>query len=66
MREFVGDAPSVPLRSAGDRIGPFEIVSRLGAGGMGEVYEVRDTRLGRTVAIKLLNADLAARPDGRS
>src|SRR5438105_12074706 len=38
--------------SAGDRLGPYEIVSRIGAGGMGEVWKARDTRLGRDVAIK--------------
>src|ERR1700728_4700302 len=40
--------------SAGSRLGPYEIVSPLGAGGMGEVYRARDTRLKREVAIKVL------------
>src|SRR5262245_53611279 len=40
--------------SAGTKLGPYEIVSQLGAGGMGEVYRARDTRLERTVAIKVL------------
>jgi len=40
--------------SAGDRLGPYEIVGALGAGGMGEVYRARDARLGRDVAIKVL------------
>jgi TolB-like protein len=45
----------------GTRLGPFEIVSAVGAGGMGEVYKAIDTRLGRTVAIKTLNSAHAAR-----
>src|SRR5262245_35059675 len=45
--------------SAGTRIGPYEVVSRLGAGGMGEVWKARDTRLDRSVAIKVLPAELA-------
>lgn len=53
------------MLSAGTRFGPFEILSPLGAGGMGEVYKGRDTRLGRTVAIKLLPRELAANPDAR-
>lgn len=43
----------------GSRLGIYEIVSRIGAGGMGEVYSARDPRLGRTVAIKVLSDDLA-------
>ena len=47
----------------GTRLGPYEIVALLGAGGMGEVYRARDTRLDRTVAIKVLPAEIAADPD---
>ncbi len=46
------------LRS-GSRLGPYEIVAPIGAGGMGEVYRARDTRLGRAVAIKILPAEFA-------
>jgi serine/threonine protein kinase len=42
--------------SAGQKLGPYEIVGSLGAGGMGEVYRARDTRLERSVAIKILPA----------
>ena len=51
--------------ASGARLGPFEILAPLGAGGMGEVYRARDTRLDRTVAIKLLPSELVNAP-GRS
>ena len=49
--------------STGRRLGPYEIVAPIGAGGMGEVYEASDTRLGRTVAIKVLPESLAGSPE---
>jgi hypothetical protein len=53
------------LLSPGTRLGPYEIVGTLGAGGMGEVYRARDARLQRDVAIKVLPFDFAADPDRR-
>jgi len=50
---------------AGTRLGPYQILAPIGAGGMGEVYRARDTRLDRTVAIKALPAHLAANPELR-
>ena len=49
--------------NSGTRLGPYEIVSPLGAGGMGEVYKAKDTRLDRTVAIKVLPAHLSSDPE---
>jgi Tol biopolymer transport system component len=51
--------------TAGSRLGPYEILSPLGAGGMGEVYRAKDTRLDRTVAIKVLPSHLSSSPESR-
>ena len=51
--------------SSGTRLGPYEILAPIGAGGMGEVYRAKDTRLERTVAVKVLPSHLAASPESR-
>src|ERR1700730_7126966 len=68
--QFLGaDAPEVLqlarslALTAGTKLGPYEIIAPLGAGGMGEVYRARDTHLGRTVAIKILPAAFSADQD---
>ncbi|MGH9368185.1 MAG: protein kinase domain-containing protein [Thermoanaerobaculia bacterium] len=48
--------------ASGSRLGPYEVLAPLGAGGMGEVYRARDTRLGREVAVKVLPAEFSADP----
>src|ERR1051325_11175307 len=52
----------MPL-SVGSRVGPYEIVAAIGAGGMGEVYRARDAQLARDVAIKVLPEEFALHPD---
>jgi eukaryotic-like serine/threonine-protein kinase len=53
----------MPTLASGQRLGAYEIVAPLGAGGMGEVYRARDTRLNRPVAVKVVPASIAASPD---
>jgi Tol biopolymer transport system component len=54
------------ILSAGTRLGPYEILSLIGSGGMGEVYRARDTRLGRDVAVKILPPSVADNPSRRA
>src|SRR5271168_3137735 len=53
------------LLTSGARLGPYEIQSPRGAGGMGEVYRARDTRLDRTVAVKILPSHLSDNPEAK-
>ena len=63
---YTASRPSLSMRFAsGARLGPFEILAPLGAGGMGEVYRARDTRLERTVALKILPSELVTTPSPR-
>src|SRR4029077_11366345 len=56
---------SMPL-TPGTRLGPYEVLAPIGAGGMGEVYKARDTRLDRAVAIKVLPSNLSSNPELRA
>src|SRR6476620_6070134 len=53
--------PELMQLSPGDKLGPYEILASIGAGGMGRVYKARDTRLERTVAIKVSAAEFSER-----
>jgi len=64
-----GPAPLIELMTTphleGRRIGPYDLISRIGAGGMGDVYKARDTRLARTVAVKVISSYDARDPEAR-
>ena len=65
VRFVIIPAPSNMSLATGTRIGPYEVVGMLGAGGMGEVYRAVDTRLNRTVALKIIAATRSADPERR-
>ena len=52
--------------AAGTKLGPYEVVGPIGAGGMGEVYRARDTRLDRCVALKILPAHFSCSPEQKA
>ena len=58
----MAESAAMPL-AVGTRLGPYEVTGTIGAGGMGEVYRARDTRLKRDIALKLLPESVAADPD---
>src|SRR3984885_4917857 len=66
LNRFRAIIPRLMALTSGTRLGPYEIQSPLGAGGMGEVYRARDPRLERTVAIKVLPTHLNANPELRA
>ena len=55
--------PATTTIAPGAKLGPYEVVALIGAGGMGEVYRAKDTRLGRDVAVKVLPRSFATDPD---
>ena len=63
--ETTGPDPSRDRHLEGERIGPYQLISRIGSGGMGDVYRARDTRLDRTVAVKVLPDQVAGNPEAR-
>src|SRR5687767_12321996 len=64
MTQAVRDE-SRPRNLEGQRLGPYQLGARIGVGGMGEVYKANDTRLDRTVAVKVLTAQIAEDPQSR-
>ena len=65
-QNLLGSRQSSMALRVGDRLGPYEIVNAIGAGGMGEVYRARDTKLDRDVAIKVLPVDALSDPHART